>query len=83
MLENERDINVSNNFPAHYGVYHLFILLRAWRASSGSLRSSPAALLATNASSANADAEEATPAPGGKLFSLVTSGVLLYAPKLV
>src|SRR5690606_8406395 len=50
---------------------------RARTESSGSVRSSPAALLPATANAANAAAEEAIPAPAGKLFSLVTSAFSL------
>ena len=40
--------------------------------NSLSLKFNPAALLADNANAANAAADEAIPAPAGKLFSLVT-----------
>ena len=43
------------------------------RESSCSLSFNPAALLPANANAANAAAEEAIPAPEGKLFSLITS----------
>ncbi len=46
---------------------------RASRESSGSLRFSPAALLPASASAANAEAEEAIPAPEGKLLLVITS----------
>src|SRR5690349_14327835 len=46
---------------------------RARRDNSGSLRFNPAALLPAKANAANAEAEEAIPAPEGKLFSLITS----------
>ena len=46
---------------------------RARRESSGSLSFRPAASLAARARAAKADADEAMPAPDGKLFSLTTS----------
>ena len=46
---------------------------RARRDNSRSLKFNPAALLAAKANAANADADEAIPAPEGKLFSLTIS----------
>lgn len=46
---------------------------RARRESSRSLILSPAAALPASASAANAEADEAIPAPDGKLFSVITS----------
>src|SRR5512139_2257065 len=46
---------------------------RASRERSCSLRFSPAALLPARASAANAEAEEAIPAPEGKLLLVITS----------
>ena len=50
---------------------------RASRDNCASDRFSPAALLAESANAANAAAEEAIPAPAGKLFSLITSAFIL------
>ena len=50
---------------------------RASRESSASLSFRPAASLAARARAAKAEAEEAIPAPDGKLFSLTTSACAL------
>ncbi len=56
---------------------------RARRDNSLSLKFKPAALLADSANAANAAAEEAIPAPAGKLFSLFTSApsLLFVTPR--
>src|SRR5258707_12732155 len=46
---------------------------RARRESYGSVRFNPAALLPANANAANAEAEEAIPAPAGKIFFVINS----------